>query len=104
MTLKKRGLGRGLEALLADEPAKEESQQQVQILPVNEPVTAAVQLAPVMVEDADNRADMVVALFKSIQRENLLLREEAEVLRSLIEEFEALVRAELSQSAGGLND
>lgn len=103
MTLKKRGLGRGLEALLADDSAKEEKQQ-AQILPVNEPATAAVQLAPVMVEDADNRADMVVALFKSIQRENLLLREEAEVLRGLIEEFEALVSAELSQSAGGLND
>ncbi|MDP2099668.1 MAG: hypothetical protein U1D70_14240 [Methylobacter sp.] len=103
MTLKKRGLGRGLEALLADEPVKEESQQ-VQILPVNEPAPAGVQLAPVMVEDVDDRADMVVALFKSIQRENLLLREEAEVLRGLIEEFEALIRADLSQSAGGLND
>ncbi|MFU8788534.1 MAG: hypothetical protein ACNA7G_05855 [Methylobacter sp.] len=103
MTLKKRGLGRGLEALLADEPAKEE-QHQAQILPVREPALAEVQLAPVMVEDADNRADMVVALFKSIQRENLLLREEAEALRALIEEFEALVRADLSESAGGLHD
>jgi len=104
MTLKKRGLGRGLEALLADEPAKEEPQQQVQILPVNEPALAGVQLAPVMVEDVDDRADTVIALFKSIQRENLILREEAEALRALIEEFEALVSADLSESATRLND
>lgn len=103
MTLKKRGLGRGLEALLADEPAKEEKHQ-AQILPVNEPQLADLPLASVMVEDVDDRADMVLALFKSIQRENLILREEAEALRALIEEFEALVRADLSESAARLGD
>jgi len=39
---------------------------------------------------------MVVALFKNIQRENLILLEEAEALRQLIIEFESIVRADPS--------
>jgi len=38
----------------------------------------------------------VVALFKNIQRENLILLEEAEALRQLIIEFESIVRADPS--------
>ena len=47
-------------------------------------------------EEVDGRTAMVVALFKNIQRENLILLEEAEALRKLIEEFESIVRADLS--------
>ncbi len=85
MNLKKRGLGRGLEALLADEdkhqPVKEARQGETQ---------------PAAVVEADKQTAMVVAFFKSIQKEHHTLLEEAESLRKLIEEFESIVRADLS--------
>jgi len=87
MTFKKRGLGRGLEALLADESVKEERHQ-----PVKDMNQAEVQ--PAVADEEDGRTAMVVALFKNIQREHLALLEEAETLRKLIEEFESIVRAD----------
>jgi hypothetical protein len=91
MTFKKRGLGRGLEALLADDSVKEDNHQPTKDMRHNETHSA-----PVAITEVDNRTAMIVELFKSIQREHLILLEEAEVLRALIEEFEALVRADQS--------
>jgi len=95
MTLKKRGLGRGLEALLADDSAKDEqyrsqAAQSGDHQPVKEVTQDQAQSVP-----ADDRSAMVIALFKTIQRENRMLLEEAESLRQLIAEFESIVRADL---------
>jgi hypothetical protein len=95
MTLKKRGLGRGLEALLADDLAKNEQYRQ-QISRNDEAKDAVICTASEAVDGiAEDQSAMVVALFKNIQRENRLLLEEAESLRQLIAEFELLVRADL---------
>ncbi|MDO9422805.1 MAG: hypothetical protein Q7T40_01260 [Methylobacter sp.] len=97
MTLKKRGLGRGLEALLADDSAKKETHQpQTKQSADNRSVKDKIRLKPETIEAVDERAGMVVALFKNIQRENLLLLEEAEALKKLIEEFESILCADQS--------
>lgn len=118
MTFRKRGLGRGLEALLADDSAKEEKQQpqarrsgDYQSVGQNEKKAMPAVIgdgmastAPPSMEarsgaqadEVGDRTAIVVALFKNIQRENLILLEEAEALRKLIEEFESIVRADLS--------
>jgi len=130
MTLKKRGLGRGLEALLVDvsakeekqqpktlqsgdyQPAKDVSQEDIQAMSMasydsmDETAPGSLATFPPSKEDrsgsgavtkeVDGRMAMVVALFKNIQREQLILQEEAETLRKLIEEFESIVRADLS--------
>jgi hypothetical protein len=82
MTLNKRGLGRGLEALLAEDPAKA-------------PVGEKIQPTPMATKLDDGRVAMVTALIKNIQKEHLTLLEEAESLRLVIEEFESIVRADL---------
>lgn len=89
MNLKKRGLGRGLEALLADDSADEEKDQ-----PVKEAHQG--ETRPAVAPEIDKQTAMVVAFFKSIQKEHHGLLEEAESLRKLIEEFESIVRADLS--------
>ncbi len=92
MSLKKRGLGRGLEALLADESAREEQLQTTHSAdypPAKEMAQDKLQL----IEQAEDRSATVLALFKNIQRENRVLLEEAESLRQLIAEFESIVRA-----------
>ncbi|MCX7101136.1 MAG: hypothetical protein NTX38_06495 [Methylobacter sp.] len=95
MILKKRGLGRGLEALLADDSVKKEQHRS----PVRqaEEINIAVTMAKSeQVEvQTEERSAMVIALFKNIQKENRLLLEEAESLRQLIAEFESIVRADL---------
>ncbi|MDO9270387.1 MAG: hypothetical protein Q7T96_14880 [Methylobacter sp.] len=97
MNLRKRGLGRGLEALLADESAKEQKQQSQTVQSVEYQSSKGVsQDEAQVIEAVDDRAAIVGALFKNIQKENLLLLEEAETLRKLIEEFEAIVRADLA--------
>jgi len=106
MNLRKRGLGRGLEALLADDSAKEKQHPSQTMQPGDHQLAKDVELddiqsVPALVdtviaEEADGRAAMVVALFKNIQRENLILLEEAEALRQLIIEFESIVRADPS--------
>ncbi len=93
MNLKKRGLGRGLEALLADDSAKKEPHQPQTKSSVDNNEVAA---KPQIIEEADERAGTVFALFKSIQRENLVLQEEAEALKKMIEEFESILRADQS--------
>jgi len=89
MTFKKRGLGRGLEALLAEDSAKEDKHRPVKDARQDE-VRSTV--APA----ADDQTAVMVALFKNIQREHLVLLEEAEALRKMIEEFESIIRADLS--------
>jgi len=145
MSLKKRGLGRGLEALLVDVSAREEKQQ-LRTLPIDtiqrghhlppddmnsdelqelansitapgtfEPVVvrrtaennyeivagenhwraarlAGLQEVPVIIKEMDDREAMAITLIETIQKENLNLLQEAEALRKLIDEFEAMVR------------
>ena len=78
MTLQKRGLGRGLEVLLADSSALEGLQQD-----------------PVAIEKIDGRTVMAQKLIENIQRDHVRLLEEAEALKSLLDEFESIIRAEL---------
>lgn len=78
MTLQKRGLGRGLEVLLANSSALLGLQQE-----------------PVAIEKIDDRTVMAQKLIENIQREHVRLLEEAEALKSLLDEFESIIRAEL---------
>jgi ParB family chromosome partitioning protein len=111
MTFKKRGLGRGLDALLADDSAKAEKYQPHTLQSGDypavkdaehddiQPIPAVIDNgkgAGTQIEQVDGRTAVVLGLFKSIQREHLNLLEEAEALRKLIEEFESVVRADLS--------
>ncbi|MGZ5008719.1 MAG: hypothetical protein ACXWFI_13770 [Methylobacter sp.] len=88
MSFRKRGLGRGLEALLAEESAKEDRQQSVKERSAEEVRSAAV--------ETDKQAAMVVAFFKGVQKEHHALLEEAENLKKMIEDFEAIIRTDLS--------
>jgi len=78
MTAQKRGLGRGLEALLVDVApikSKEDVQSPPQAkLPDEQTVIAT------------------IALMKAIQKENANLVKEVEVLKDLLNDFEVLVR------------
>ena len=79
MTLKKRGLGRGLESLLAD--------------------TTTLELVPPSSQDIDglnNQAEIAQTLITHLRRENQQLIEEAENLRNLLEAFEAIVQSTLT--------
>lgn len=144
MTLKKRGLGRGLEALLVDVDtgghtphthtvpinslqqnnalpdealASEELQELAYSIIAAETVEPihvrkvddthfaiiegenrlmAAQLAgleeiQVIIEEPDSNAEALAALIETLQQENLQLLQEAENLRQLLAEFEALV-------------
>ena len=88
MTLKKRGLGRGLEALLVDVSSKE-VKHQVQTLPID--VLQRSNHLPPDDMNSDELQDMSIALIETIQTENLNLLQEAEGLRKLIDEFEAML-------------
>ncbi|HEY8219878.1 MAG TPA: hypothetical protein VIF86_07235, partial [Methylobacter sp.] len=84
MTSRKRGLGRGLEALLADDSAQEKIHQSQTVQSAENQSTKDVVEDEVPVNgEVDGRAAMVVALFKNIQKENRMLLEEAEALRKL---------------------
>ena len=145
MSFKKRGLGRGLEALLVDVSTKEDKYQ-LQTLPIGvlqrsnqlpsddinsdelqelaysiiasdavEPIVvrkitgsnyeivagesrwsaarlAGLQEVPVIIKEMDDREAIAIALIETIQTENIKLLQEAEALRALIGEFEAMVR------------
>lgn len=90
MTFKKRGLGRGLEALLAEELAKEEVCRPDKDRLQNE--------GRAVVSEMEDRASVMVALLRDMQRERLALLEEAVALQKSIEEFESLIRMDLSQN------
>lgn len=87
MNLKKRGLGRGLEALLAEGSGQEEVQQSAK-------TACPEQAQPASAEEQGKQAAMVVKFFKSIQKEHHALLEEAEDLKKLLEEFELHVKQE----------
>ena len=78
MTLQKRGLGRGLEVLLTNSSA-----------------LLGLQQDPVAIEKIDDRTAIAQMLIENIQREHVRLLEEAEALKSLLDEFESIIRAEL---------
>jgi hypothetical protein len=78
MTAQKRGLGRGLEALLVD---------------VNAPIRIRETVQPAPAQLTDERAAIAtIALMKAIQKENANLIKEVEALKDLLDDFEALVR------------
>lgn len=89
MSLKKRGLGRGLEALLVNVSTIEEKHQ-LQTLPID--ILQRGNHLPPDDMNSDELQDMAIELLETIQKENLSLLQEAEALRKLIEEFEAMVR------------
>ena len=78
MNIKKRGLGRGLEALLVDVSVKEEKHQ-LQTLPPDD-------------MNSDELQELAIELIETTQKENLNLLEEAEALKTLMDEFEAMLR------------
>jgi hypothetical protein len=78
MTLQKRGLGRGLEVLLADSSVFEGFQQE-----------------PTAIEMLDERTIRAQILIENSQREHVRLLEEAEALKSMLDEFESIIRAGL---------
>ncbi len=139
MSIKKRGLGRGLEALLgnASSPPEEKQPLPIKTLQKNnhlssvatdadelqvltpvvtmpdtfEPVVtqkiaennaeiiaiedswqAGLQELPAVLKERDEREVLAIALIETLQQENLNLVQEAEDLKKLIDEFEAMVR------------
>ena len=142
MSIKKRGLGRGLEALLGNASSPEEKQplpiktlqkssylssvgldlDELQELAsvVTMPDTfesvvtqkiaedsaeiiaiedswhagrlAGLQELPAVLKERDEREALAIALIETLQQENLNLVQEAEDLKKLIDEFEAMVR------------
>jgi hypothetical protein len=78
MSFIKRGLGRGLEVLLADTSS----------LPVTEQASA---------NDMDDRLVVAQALIENLQKENQELMSEVEILRNLLVELESMIRANLGQ-------
>lgn len=78
MTAKKRGLGRGLEVLLADTAAGENLPQKL-----------------VSIDDDTKQQKIAQISINTLQGEHQNLLREAELLKSLMDEFESIVRAGL---------
>jgi hypothetical protein len=98
MNLKKRGLGRGLEALLAEVPDKEvdaikpvDQRSEHSNALIQEPIN---ELKQHSIDDGlqKHQPEVTIALIKNIQRENLLLQQEAMEFKKILEEFEQLLR------------
>jgi len=104
MHLKKRGLGRGLEALLANVPLKDDSNDAEDLVVSRDAQDLSVAFQadreqPSLSADgamSNDQADTAMALINSIHRERLNLLEEAEALNKLIDEFELIVGASLA--------
>ncbi len=102
MPLKKRGLGRGLEALLAGVWVKDASEDGRRGVVSGEapdvPVAfQAIQERSSLSADVampTDQADAAMALIQNIHRERRSLLEEAEALEKLIDEFDLIVRAD----------
>jgi hypothetical protein len=82
MTAQKRGLGRGLEALLVDVATPIRAKEVVQ-LAHNQP-------SPTLLDD--HAVIAAITLMKAIQKENANLVKEVEALKDLLDDFEALVQ------------
>lgn len=78
MSFIKRGLGRGLEVLLADTSSPAVTEQ-------------------ASANDMDERLVVAQALIENLQKENRELRSEAETLRNLLAELETMIKANLGQ-------
>ena len=93
MNLKKRGLGRGLEALLVDVSAKEDRPflHHGNHLPPDA-MNSAELAAPTIINKITDPEAVALALIETLQQENLNLLQEAVVLRQLVDEFETMVR------------
>ena len=94
MNLKKRGLGRGLEALLVDVSAKEDrsSLHHGDHLPPDA-MNSAELAAPAVINKITDPEAVALALIETLQQENLNLLQEAVALRELVDEFEAMVHS-----------
>ena len=92
MNLKKRGLGRGLEALLVDVSAKEDrsSLHHGGHLPPDA-MSSAELAAPAIINKITDPEAVALALIETLQQENLNLLQEAVALRELVDEFKAMV-------------
>ena len=114
MTLKKRGLGRGLEALLAAVPVKDEcipagpkvdtSRRAMEEVNADGMRSFSLDfqadskqspLFPINSPALDDQAEKALTLIKNIHSERMYLLEEAEILRKLISDFESIVRNDL---------
>jgi ParB-like chromosome segregation protein Spo0J len=78
MTFIKRGLGRGLEVLLADKSG-----------------LAGIEQASAAVNEMDDQLAVAQALIENLQRENQELLSEVETLKNLLDELESIIRADL---------
>jgi ParB family chromosome partitioning protein len=101
MTFKKRGLGRGLEALLAEVQVKDDSRIAEERSEA-EQLPAVIQVAEVMprlgtpdLPALNQQAELTFALMKNIHRERLDVLAEAEALLALIDEFEKLIQTDI---------
>jgi hypothetical protein len=83
MTAQKRGLGRGLEALLVDVTTHVKAREEAQ-LPQTQSTTPEL--------SDDHAVIAAIALMKAIQKENANLVKEVEALKELLDDFEALVQ------------
>ena len=94
MNLKKRGLGRGLEALLVDVSAKEVRPflHHGNHLPPDAMNSDELQRGAVIINKMTDPEAVALALIETLQQENLNLLQEAVVLRQLVDEFETMVR------------
>jgi ParB family chromosome partitioning protein len=100
MNIKKRGLGRGLEALLVNVSDKEEASTIDIMQPSNEqlehetPITSA-SFDPLQ-QESTSFAKMhypdALALIESLQKEKLNLLQEVESLKQLINDFDTMIR------------
>ncbi len=100
MNIKKRGLGRGLEALLVNVSDKEEAPTIDILQPSNEqleheiPITSA-SFDPLQ-QESTSFAMMhypdALALIESLQKEKLNLLQEVESLKQLINDFDTMIR------------
>lgn len=99
MTLKKRGLGRGLEALLVDVPVTDTPVKPIQLN--IEPITQTANmppippLMPIATQQIDDEIVIALTLIKNLHQERANLLAEAEQLKQLINEFERIVNTEL---------
>lgn len=97
MPLKRRGLGRGLEALLAGVWVNDDGRPVVSGEAPDVPVAfqASQEQSSLAAHGAmpNDQTDMAMALIQNIHRERRKLLEEAEALKKLIDEFDLVVRA-----------
>ncbi len=81
MTFIKRGLGRGLEVLLADVSS-----------------LAGIEHSAQASNELDDQLAVAQGLIENLQRENSELLSEVETLKNLLQELESIIRTELTEN------